>query len=62
MEGGTAQPATRPESKSEGGDNPQTESEVRSRQRVPSLDVLQEFHKLCLLPSESFLSEPGEGG
>jgi hypothetical protein len=30
-QGGTGQPATRPESKSEGGDKPQPESEGRSR-------------------------------
>ena len=36
---GTGQPATRPESNSEGGDKPQPEAEGRSRQRVPGLDV-----------------------
>jgi hypothetical protein len=30
-QGGTGQPATRPESKSEGGDKPQPEAEGRSR-------------------------------
>ena len=36
-QGGTGQPATRPESKSEGGTKPQPEAEGRSRERVPGL-------------------------